>query len=552
MANPIVTVLVSVQTPPTPSTLQRTGAIITQGGTILGAQNYAELTQFADLTPLLSAALSLTSLTWASAYSGQVTATASAAHGITVGESFVTTISGATPATYNGTYNAIATGTTTFTYYLTTNPGTTPATVAGTYTPRGVGDLVSAATSYFGQGGQNPVYVLELGAGEPASGVTALSAFITASPQFFYSYLVPRNWDGVSSYLTFLAGFENNTAQTYFFTTSNLQNYKLYNSAMKCVVGLIEAPFTGAWASNVLTNAAWTGGQATYTTTSAHGVAPGQTFNIVGCTPAGYNGTFVAQPGTTGSTLIANIASNPGAISIEGTLVASFYASAGVPATEYSIATVFYTTLNYAPDPNNKVTSLQYSELFGVTPFPLRGNSATIAAISAANWSYVGTGSQGGVSFNILYGGNNLDGNTFNFWYSTDWAVINLNLDLANAVINGSNNPDNPLYYNQDGINRLAGVAAATMARGLASGLVFGTVNQVGLPQTTFLANLEAGTYNGQAVVNAQPFTSYLKLVPGNFKTGLYGGLTVVMTPNRGFDKIIVNLNVSQIPVFGG
>jgi hypothetical protein len=552
MANPITVVNVSIQTPPTPSTLQRTGALITQGGTILGAQNYAELTQFADLTPLLTPAVSLTSLTWSNAYSGEVTATASAAHGVTVGESFVTTISGATPATYNGTYNAIATGSTTFIYYLTTNPGTSPATVPGSYSPRGVGDLISAATSYFGQGGQNPVYVLELGAGEPASGVTALTAFINASPQFFYSYLVPRNWDGVSSYLTFLAGFESNTAKTYFFTTSNLQNYTLYNSAMKCVVGLVEAPFTGAWASNVLTNAAWSGGQATYTTTSAHGVAPGQVFNIVGCTPAGYNGTFVAQPGTTGTTLIANIASNPGAISVEGTLVANFYASAGVPATEYSIATAFYTTLNYQPSSGNKVTPLEYSELFGVTPFPLKGNSAVIAAISAANWSYVGTGSEGGVSFNILFGGNNLDGNPFNFWYAIDWAAINLNLNLSNAVINGSNNTTNPLYYNQDGINRLAGVAAATMATGIAAGLVFGTANQVGLPQTAFLANLEAGLYDGQAVVNAQPYTSYLTLNPSNFKIGLYGGLTVVMTPNRGFDKIIVNLDVNEIPVQGG
>jgi hypothetical protein len=53
-------------------------------------------------------------------------------------------------------------------------------------------------------------------------------------------------------------------------------------------------------------------------------------------------------------------------------------------------------------------------------------------------------------------------------------------------------------------------------------------------------------------VVNAQPYTSYLTLNPGNFKIGLYGGLTVVMTPNRGFDKIIVNLDVNEIPVQGG
>jgi hypothetical protein len=85
MANPIVVVNVSISSPPTPSTLQKTGAFITQGGTILGSQNTAQLSQFSDLAPFLAAAITLTSLAWSGAYSGQVTATASAAHGVAVG-----------------------------------------------------------------------------------------------------------------------------------------------------------------------------------------------------------------------------------------------------------------------------------------------------------------------------------------------------------------------------------------------------------------------------------------------------------------------------------
>jgi hypothetical protein len=552
MANPIVVVNVSVTSPPSPSTLQATGAFITQGGTILGAQNDALLTQLSDLTPLLSAPINLTSLAWSNAYGGEVTVTTSAAHGVTVGESFVTTIAGAIPAGFNGTYNAIATGASTFIYYLAVEPAST-ATTPGTYTPRGVGDLVAMATTYFGQGSQRVAYVLELGAGEPAAGVTALTSFINNSPQFFYSYLVPRNWDGNSSYLTFLAGYENPGSKTYFFTTSNLQNFIAYNSTMKDVAGLIEAPFRGVWSANVLTNAVYSGGQVTYTTTSAHGIAPGMTLTIAGCTPAGYNGTFIAQPGTTAETIIVNVPASLGAISVEGTLVASLYASAGVPATEYSLATAFYITLNYAPSSTNKVTQLEYAELFGVTAFPIRGNQAILTTISNANWSWVGTGSEGGVSFNLMQGGDTLDGNPFTFWYAVDWASINLNLNLANYVINGSQpgNP-NPLYYNRDGINRLAGVCSATMASGISYGLVFGVTNQVGLPQATFLSNLDAGTYDGQAVVNAQPLTSYLTLNPSNYKIGLYGGLTVVMTPQLGFNQIIVNLNVNELPTQGG
>lgn len=551
MANPIVQVNVSISQPPTPSTLQKTGALISQGGTVLAAQTTGLLTQLSDLTPLLAVPVNLASLTWSNAYGGQVTATASAAHGVPVGQKFVTTIAGCVPSGYNGTFTAISTGADTFTYQVTANPGTSPATTAGTYTPAGVGDLLAMATTFFGQGSSQVVYVLELGAGGADSGVSALTAFINSSPQEFYSYLVPRSWDGNSNFLSLIAQFEANNAKTYFFVTTTLATYQLYTEQMKDVIALIEAPATGVWPSNVLTNLVWASGQVTATTTSAHGVAPGQYFTIQGCTPTGYNGTFVALPGSTGTTLIYALATDPGAIAVEGVLLQSIYASAGVPPMEFTHATDFYTSLNYAPSSTNKVTPFEYQILFGVTPFPTRGNAAVISALIQANINYVGTGQEGGISNTILYGGNTMDGNPFNFWYSVDWMQINLELNLANAVINGSNNPVNPLYYNQDGINRLAAVATRTGVSAISFGLALGTPVQVGLPQSDFINNLNLGKYNGQLVVNAQPFVSYLTLNPSNYKIGLYGGLSMVYTPLRGFDKIIFNVNVTQF-VAGG
>jgi hypothetical protein len=83
--------------------------------------------------------------------------------------------------------------------------------------------------------------------------------------------------------------------------------------------------FNAAWPANVITASSWAstgGGQATYTTTTAHTVAVGEFFTISGETPAGYNGTFKAITGTTGSTLVAAMAVNPGASTVQGTLVA--------------------------------------------------------------------------------------------------------------------------------------------------------------------------------------------------------------------------------------
>ena len=79
-----------------------------------------------------------------------------------------------------------------------------------------------------------------------------------------------------------------------------------------------------AYPANVTTAAVWSapnGGTLTFTTTTAHNVAVGSSFTTTGMTPAGYNGTFTAAPGTTGSTLVATgVGANPGAIVTQGTL----------------------------------------------------------------------------------------------------------------------------------------------------------------------------------------------------------------------------------------
>jgi hypothetical protein len=89
-----------------------------------------------------------------------------------------------------------------------------------------------------------------------------------------------------------------------------------------------------SYLANNLTAQSWSGGVVTYTTTTSHGVTVGSTFSIVGSTPTGYNGTFVATSGTTGSTLKAAMVSDPGTSSVLGQLTAgvSLFDSTGLSA----------------------------------------------------------------------------------------------------------------------------------------------------------------------------------------------------------------------------
>lgn len=456
MTNPIVSVSVSQIVAPTPSALQKKGAFISQGGTTLADNATALLTQLSDLADILAAPLSVTSIARSSTTATVTTATA---HGITSGDTFLTVIAGATPSGYNGQVLATSTGTDTFTYTVNGSLST-PATGTITYTPRNSAELIAMNNTFFSQGGTQAVYVLELGAGEPSDGVSALSAYIAAQPtQPFYAYLIPATWDGNSDFLTLLASYEALTAKTYFFVTTTTGTYTDYTALMKCV--------------------------------------------------------FWEIPAST------------------------------APTTEFSTAASFYDYLNNNPSTTNKVTPFAFTYQYGVTAYPMLGNASTISAIQAAHGNIVGTGAEGGITNTILLWGTMADGNDASYWYSVDWTQINVDLNLSNAVINGSNNPTNPLYLNQPGLNRLQDVAVATMTSGVSYGLVFGNVVATNYDQTTFNLKFNNGDFAGQTVVNFVPFATYYALSPSDYDIGKYAGVTVVYTPNRGFKQILVNLVVT-------
>ena len=214
--------------------------------------------------------------------------------------------------------------------------------------------------------------------------------------------------------------------------------------------------------------------------------------------------------------------------------------------TEYDAAADMYDVCVQNPSSTSQVPPFAFTYQFNVTPYPLSGNSTILASLKAAGVNVVGTGAQGGISNNILLYGTTMDTKSFNWWYSIDWTVLNCNLAVANAVINGSNTNINPLYYNQAGINTLQSTVARVLNNGVTYGLLLGTVIQTELDPTTFATNVANGVYAGNAVVNAVPFTTYVAENPSDYSIGKYGGLQVAIVPQLGFEQIVIDLNASQ------
>ena len=199
----------------------------------------------------------------------------------------------------------------------------------------------------------------------------------------------------------------------------------------------------------------------------------------------------------------------------------------------------------FTPSPTNKLPPSQYTYLDAVTAYaPL--TQATINAFLAGNVNFVATGAEGGISNTILVAGKNLNGTPANVGFSIDWQQIELNTAISNAVINGSNNPEAPLYYNQDGINFLQQVAATVATRAIQSGLALGQVILTQLDAVTFASNVQKGLYAGSYVINAVPFVDYVAINPSDYANGLYGGFSASYVPQYGFETIVFNLNVTS------
>lgn len=218
----------------------------------------------------------------------------------------------------------------------------------------------------------------------------------------------------------------------------------------------------------------------------------------------------------------------------------------GIASSEFSMAFPFQSSLANEPGSSNMVPPMAYRFGYGVTEYPVAKNGTLLKSLQDNSINYIGTAAEGGLSNKMLVAGHMLDGNPFNYWYSVAWVAINLELDLANEIINGSNTTINPLYFEQVGIDRLQNRALKTLRNGISYGLILGQVQGVKLIQEEFNTEYAKGAYAGNAVINAVPFSNYTSLNPSDYQDGKYNGLSAVMTPRRGFESITFNLNVTN------
>lgn len=432
MGTRIVTVNVSQTISATPNGLQQMAAVLSFGATTLEKDKPVLLTQASDMTDALSVAIDALDYEVAS-YGADIILTLPAGIEIDrdIGSVISINLTGCSPSSWNGTFDATIEDRRTLTWSVESAPEAKP-TETGTFTIGSSGELVTAADDYFAQGSTNGLYLIELGYcdDQPEDEIAALKAWIDDPAQRMYAYLVPQDWDDKKEFIALAKLHTSNESMLYFFvTTSGPDN-----------------PYSGVK-------------------------------SVIACSGENYPDELTA-------------------------------------------AAVMWNFVSPSPSEINKVPPMAFRFLQGMTATTAK--SSVTKTLEKNNINYVDTGAEGGISNAILKKGVTGDGNDMTYWYSVDWVQINADLMLANAIINGSNNPINPLYYSQDGIDRLQQVAQGVFNTGVSYGLV-----------------------NGAPVVNAIRFKTYTTDNPTDYKKGRYAGFSATYTPMRGFTEIVFNINVT-------
>lgn len=238
--------------------------------------------------------------------------------------------------------------------------------------------------------------------------------------------------------------------------------------------------------------------------------ASGAALNTLAATYSSPTGKTYFFPTTTSATISA--------YAVTTKAIFSTVPSPTAAGTEFQAAALFYQWVANAPSATSPVPPMGFRFLYGVTPWVQTGNQTTINSILTAYGNIVGTGAEGGISTATTFRGTTMDGEQAMGWWAVDWVQIQAKQQLAAAIIDGSNeNP--PLYYNQNGINRLLAILTDIGSTGISYGL------------------LQAATFS------AVPFATYIAQNPGNYPAGIYNGFSATVTPQYGFETITFNLS---------
>lgn len=135
----------------------------------------------------------------------------------------------------------------------------------------------------------------------------------------------------------------------------------------------------------------------------------------------------------------------------------------------------------------------------------------------------------------VVANGRYTSGDTFDYWYQFDLLCIRLQEKIVSLLINGSNNPNFAVRYNQDGIDMLAAGIKGILNKAVSQGLL-----------TTFAADYDSttGEFEDEGDISATDFYTYKEDNPENYNEEKYDGFSFYIMIGRYIKEVTLNITV--------
>lgn len=190
---------------------------------------------------------------------------------------------------------------------------------------------------------------------------------------------------------------------------------------------------------------------------------------------------------------------------------------------EYPGIAQFAKRAAYAVSDTTRMTSMRGKLITGITAYDVTKTINTNLTADNVNWC--DTTYSGGFAGTMCWPGVFGDGRNYSYWYAIDWAQLNLRTQINNALINSANDPTNPIYYNQNGIDRLQGVIQSVLTQGVN----FGLFNETQVTAVAF-ENVSASDY----------------------ASGIYSGFAITIRVQGEFKKLTIGVNFTDYAISTG
>ena len=177
-----------------------------------------------------------------------------------------------------------------------------------------------------------------------------------------------------------------------------------------------------------------------------------------------------------------------------------------------------------------KASPLNYKFLNGFNFEELAGS--TQRALIQANVSYVS--SKAGNT--LIMNGRCMDSRPLDYWYQWDLTAFAIETAIIQLILNGVNNPNYVIQYNQNGIDTITSSVIATLNSQISKGCV-----------TEFGATFNSATNELENIgyIVAVDYYSYIKAMPEHYQNEIYGGISFYLRIGRYIRQVVLNVTLN-------